>query len=97
MARKLSTAALPKKNGGTDTKNKGAKFHTIRQIRLLFLSGGSYTARQINALANCNDARKCISNLRAGGMNIKSIWLDKPRCKLYWHELDDRATLPEKP
>ncbi len=94
MARQKSTAALTKKNGGTNTETKGTNYHPKRQIRLLFLSGEKYTARQINALANCNDARKCISELRAEGMNIQDAWVGKPRHKLYWKASADKPKSP---
>lgn len=56
----------------------------IQSVRRLFLSGGKYTARQINSLCNTNDARKFIANLRnKEGWKIEDCRLSGG-CKLYW-------------
>lgn len=57
------------------------------KIRALFLTGGKYTAKQLNALCGFNDSRKAISVLRANGMNIQDIRLQNG-CKLYWYVRD---------
>jgi hypothetical protein len=57
------------------------------KIRALFLTGGKYTAKELNALCAFNDARKAISVLRADGMNIQDIRLQNG-CKLYWYVRD---------
>ena len=59
----------------------------IAKIRTLFLNGGKYTAKELNALCSFNDARKAISVLRSNGMNIQDIRLDD-NCKLYWYVSD---------
>lgn len=59
----------------------------IAKIRALFLTGGKYTAKQLNALCGFNDSRKAISVLRADGMNIRDIRLQNG-CKLYWYVRD---------
>ena len=59
----------------------------IAKIRALFLTGGKYTAKQLNALCGFNDSRKAISVLRADGMNIQDIRLQNG-CKLYWYVRD---------
>lgn len=56
----------------------------IQSVRNLFLSGGKYTAKDINALCPTNDARKLISYLRhEEGWNITDCRLPNG-CKLYW-------------
>lgn len=59
----------------------------IAKIKALFLTGGKYTAKQLNAVCGFNDSRKAISVLRASGMNIQDLRLDN-HCKLYWLEID---------
>lgn len=62
----------------------------IQHVRRLFLSGGKYTAREINEIVGFNDARKVISTLRNNeGWDIRDIRLDSG-CKLYWLEEDER-------
>ena len=58
------------------------------KIRALFLTGGKYTAKQINPACGFNDSRKAISVLRSSGMNIQDMRMDD-RCKLYWLVQDD--------
>ncbi|GEM_PF-7034667 len=56
-----------------------------QKIRNLFLSGGKYTASEINRICGGNDARKTISMLRNKELlNIRDIRLDDGR-KLYWY------------
>jgi len=56
----------------------------IQSIRNLFLSGGKYTAKDINPLWPTNGARKLISYLRhEEGRNITDCRLPNG-CKLYW-------------
>lgn len=59
----------------------------IQQVRALFLSGGKYTATEINDIIGFNDARKVISTLRSHGWDIKDIRMGDRR-KLYWLEKD---------
>lgn len=62
----------------------------IQQVRKLFLSGGKYTAREINEIVGFNDARKIISVLRNNEhWDIKDIRLDNG-CKLYWLEKNEK-------
>jgi len=57
----------------------------ISKIRALFVAGGKYSAKELNALAGTNDARKNISILRQEeGMNICDLRLPN-RCKLYFY------------
>ena len=58
------------------------------RIRTLFLTGGKYTAKQLNAMVGFNDSRKAISVLRSSGMNIRDIRQDN-RCKLYWYQSEE--------
>jgi hypothetical protein len=74
-------------------QNEGNEYSPKRQIRKLFYDGGRYTARQLNRLTCGNDARKHISDIRAQGMSIVDIWLDNPRCKLYWWDRTPEQTL----
>lgn len=56
----------------------------IQSVRKLFLSGGKFTAKDINSLAGTNDARKFISVLRnKEGWQIEDCRLSNG-CKLYW-------------
>lgn len=56
----------------------------IQSVRKLFLSGGKFTAKELNSLAGTNDARKLISVLRnKEGWNIVDCQLPNG-CKLYW-------------
>lgn len=74
-----STANFPNYEGKDINSSRN-----IRAVRKLFLSGGKFTARQINELVGFNDARKAISELRhKEGMNIQDIRL-AGGCKLYW-------------
>ena len=62
----------------------------IQQVRKLFLSGGKYTAREINEIVGFNDARKIIRVLRNNEhWDIKDIRLDNG-CKLYWLEKNEK-------
>lgn len=62
----------------------------IQQVRKLFLSGGKYTAREINEIVGFNDARKIISVLRNNEhWDIKDIRLDNG-CRLYWLEKNEK-------
>lgn len=61
-----------------------------RKVKALFLSGGQYTASEINRICGGNDARKYISQLRNQElMNICDLRL-KNGCKLYWYEPKER-------
>lgn len=56
----------------------------IQSVRKLFLSGGKYTAKEINSLCHTNDARKIISKLcNNEGWEIVDCRLPNG-CKLYW-------------
>lgn len=66
----------------TDKSTDSARL--IQSVRRLFLSGGKFTAKEINSLAGTNDARKLISVLRNNeGWNIVDYRLPNG-CKLYW-------------
>ena len=66
----------------TDKSTDSARL--IQSVRKLFLSGGKFTAKDINSLAGTNDARKFISVLRhKEGWKIEDIRLSNG-CKLYW-------------
>lgn len=66
----------------TDKSTDSARL--IQSVRKLFLSGGKFTARQLNQLAGTNDARKIISVLRNDeGWKIVDCRLSNG-CKLYW-------------
>lgn len=66
----------------TDKSTDSARL--IQSVRKLFLSGGKFTARQLNQLAGTNDARKIISVLRNDeGWEIADCRLSNG-CKLYW-------------
>ena len=66
----------------TDKSTDSARL--IQSVRKLFLSGGKFTARQLNQLAGTNDARKIISVLRNDeGWKIEDFRLSNG-CKLYW-------------
>lgn len=74
------------KDRQSKSRNKDTNNDCIHQrIRHLFLSGGQYTASEINRICGGNDARKAISRLRKEDlMNIRDLRLDSG-CKLYWH------------
>lgn len=56
----------------------------IQSVRKLFLSGGKFTAKELNSLAGTNGARKLISVLRNDeGWQIEDCRLPNG-CKLYW-------------
>lgn len=64
--------------------------HIYQKIKNLLLSGGRYTAAELNYICGGNDARKIISNLRNKElMNIRDIRLEDGR-KLYWYSPIDR-------
>ena len=63
-----------------------------QQVRRLFLSGGKYTAIEINDIIYSSDARKKISHLRREGMNIKDEYLEDGHTKCYWYEPEEVAT-----
>lgn len=66
----------------TDKSTDSARL--IQSVRKLFLSGGKFTARQLNQLTGTNDARKIISVLRNDeGWKIVDCRLSNG-CKLYW-------------
>lgn len=66
----------------TDKSTDSARL--IQSVRKLFLSGGKYTAKEINSLCHMNDARKFISVLRNDeGWQIEDCRLSNG-CKLYW-------------
>ena len=81
----VSTTANLLNNRSKDSKSSRIK----QQIRKLFLDGGKYTSKDLNALTGGNDSRKVISDLRKEGWNIKDVRLDDKR-KLYWLEPDKR-------
>ncbi len=55
----------------------------IQTFRKLFLSGGTFTAKELNQLTGSNDARKYISRLRAEGWEIEDMRQGNG-CKIYW-------------
>jgi hypothetical protein len=55
----------------------------IQAFRKLFLSGGKFTAKELNQLTGSNDARKYISRLRAEGWDIEDM-LQDDGSKIYW-------------
>ena len=66
----------------TDKSTDSARL--IQSVRKLFLSGGKFTAKELNSLAETNDARKLISVLRnKEGWQIEDCRLSNG-CKLYW-------------
>ena len=66
----------------TDKSTDSARL--IQSARKLFLSGGKFTAKELNSLVGTNDARKLISVLRnKEGWQIKDCRLSNG-CKLYW-------------
>ncbi len=66
----------------TDKSTDSAR--NIQSVRRLFLTGGKFTAKDINSLAGTNDARKLISVLRhKEGWKIEDCRLSNG-CKLYW-------------
>nr|DAQ34875.1 MAG TPA: helix-turn-helix domain protein [Caudoviricetes sp.] len=66
----------------TDKSTDSARL--IQSVRKLFLSGGKFTAKEVNLLCHTNDARKLISTLRNDeGWKIEDIRLSNG-CKLYW-------------
>lgn len=66
----------------TDKSTDSARL--IQSARNLFLSGGKFTAKELNSLVGTNDARKLISVLRnKEGWQIKDCRLSNG-CKLYW-------------
>ena len=97
MRKANAAPVLGDKNGKTTDSKYSENNSDSYRIKFLlcktFREGGRYTARDLNIITGQNDARKRISELRREGMNIKSIWLDKPRCKIYWLEPDDHPTL----
>lgn len=70
---------------GHDYTDKGTdSARNIQSVRKLFLTGGKFTAKDINSLAGTNDARKLISVLRhKEGWKIEDCRLSNG-CKLYW-------------
>jgi hypothetical protein len=79
---------------GTSPENKDTNNNRIKWLlRKVLREGGRYTAKELNALTGQNDSRKRMSQLRREGMNIQSMWIDNPRCKLYWLQPDEQPTL----
>lgn len=78
---------------GHDNNHKNTdSARNIQSVRKLFLSGGRYTAKEINTLCQTNDARKFISVLRnKENWNIVDCRMPDG-CKLYWLEPDKRKT-----
>lgn len=70
---------------GHDYTDKSTDFaRNIQSVRKLFLSGGKFTAKELNSLVGTNDARKLISVLRNDeGWHIEDCRLSNG-CKLYW-------------
>lgn len=68
-----------------DSSLNGQSYTHTDQIKDLLLSGGKYTAKQLNSITGGNDARKSISVLRKEGYNIVDIKLQRG-IKLYWIE-----------
>ena len=70
--------------GEKEAFGKGKRYYTpLKEIRSLFLSGGTYTARELNHLTGSNDARKCISVLRHDEeMNIDLNYARKQSAEL---------------
>ena len=72
------------------TQQAATSSRCIQHVRRLFLSGGKYTAKEINTIVGFNDARKAISTLRNEELwDIRDVRLDSG-CKLYWLEKDDK-------
>lgn len=66
----------------TDKSTDSARL--IQSVRKLFLSGGKFTAKELNSLAGTNDSRKLISVLRnKEDWQIEDCRLSNG-CKLYW-------------
>lgn len=82
VERKKVALATPSLHDYTDKGTDSAR--NIQSVRKLFLTGGKFTAKDINSLAGTNDARKLISVLRhKEGWKIEDCRLSNG-CKLYW-------------
>lgn len=82
VERKKAASATPSLHDYTDKGTDSAR--NIQSVRKLFLSGGKFTAKDINSLAGTNDARKFISVLRhKEGWKIEDCRISNG-CKLYW-------------
>lgn len=80
--RKKAALATPSLHDYTDKSTDSARL--IQSVRKLFLSGGKFTAKEINYLCHTNDARKLISVLRNNeGWQIEDCRLSNG-CKMYW-------------
>lgn len=60
-----------------------------KSVKALLLTGERLTAIEINQLCYTGDARKCISDLRKGGMDIKDMKIDNNGTKIYWYDGKD--------
>ena len=89
------SAAIPtNENSGTvSVLHKGTEYKPKIKVRQLFLTGGKFTAKEINDRIGFNDARKVISDLRnKEHFKIKDVRLEN-NCKLYWLEQISQPTL----
>ncbi|WP_276786669.1 hypothetical protein [Paraprevotella xylaniphila] len=73
----ISPTPLARKCKGMESERE------IQAFRKLFLSGGKFTAKELNQLTGSNDARKYISRLRAEGWDIEDM-LQDDGSKIYW-------------
>lgn len=81
--KKKKVASTTTHSPHTENKDTGS-IRNIQSVRKLFLTGGKFTAKEVNLLCNTNDARKSISILRhKEGWKIEDIRLANG-CKLYW-------------
>ncbi|MEE0573813.1 MAG: hypothetical protein UC662_09600 [Paraprevotella clara] len=73
----ISPAPLARKCKGMEPEGE------IQAFRKLFLSGGKFTAKELNQLTGSNDSRKYISRLRSEGWEIEDM-RQGDGSKIYW-------------